>query len=36
MTIVVNAGEWLYLPAGWWHDVRQEEGDEGLCVAVNQ
>ncbi|KAI0832600.1 Clavaminate synthase-like protein [Trametes gibbosa] len=29
--ITVNAGETLYLPAGWWHYVRQE----GYTVAVN-
>lgn len=29
--IVVNAGESLYLPAGWWHYVRQTE----VTVAVN-
>lgn len=31
ITITVNAGESLYLPAGWWHYVRQS----GLTVAVN-
>lgn len=29
--ITVNAGESLYLPAGWWHYVRQTE----LTIAVN-
>ncbi|RDX53908.1 Clavaminate synthase-like protein [Lentinus brumalis] len=29
--ITVRAGETLYLPAGWWHYVRQE----GFTVAVN-
>ncbi|KAI0638359.1 Clavaminate synthase-like protein [Trametes polyzona] len=29
--ITVNAGETLYLPAGWWHYVRQR----GFTVAVN-
>ncbi|KAI0353016.1 Clavaminate synthase-like protein [Trametes cingulata] len=29
--VTVNAGETLYLPAGWWHYVRQE----GFTVAVN-
>ncbi|KAI0677364.1 Clavaminate synthase-like protein [Trametes maxima] len=29
--VTVNAGETLYLPAGWWHYVRQQ----GFTVAVN-
>ena len=29
--VTVKAGETLYLPAGWWHHVRQE----GFTVAVN-
>ncbi|KAH9850763.1 Clavaminate synthase-like protein [Lenzites betulinus] len=29
--VTVNAGETLYLPAGWWHYVRQR----GYTVAVN-
>lgn len=35
ITITIQPGESLYLPAGWWHHVQQEEGDHGLCVAVN-
>ena len=31
ITITVNAGESLYLPAGWWHYVRQT----GVTIAVN-
>jgi jumonji domain-containing protein 7 len=31
MIIEVKAGETLYLPAGWWHHVRQS----GLSVALN-
>lgn len=27
----MNAGESLYLPAGWWHYVRQSE----MTIAVN-
>ena len=27
----LQAGDWLYIPAGWWHDLRTE----GLAVAVN-
>jgi len=29
--IRVEAGETLYLPAGWWHHVRQS----GLTIALN-
>lgn len=29
--ITVRAGETLYLPAGWWHYVRQSE----ITIAVN-
>ncbi|KAI9512185.1 Clavaminate synthase-like protein [Russula earlei] len=31
MIIDVKAGETLYLPAGWWHHVRQS----GLSIALN-
>ncbi|KAI0772103.1 Clavaminate synthase-like protein [Trametes elegans] len=31
ITVTVRAGETLYLPAGWWHFVRQR----GFTVAVN-
>ncbi|KAI0347535.1 Clavaminate synthase-like protein [Trametopsis cervina] len=31
ITITVNEGETLYLPAGWWHYVRQTE----MTIAVN-
>lgn len=31
ITITVSVGESLYLPAGWWHHVRQS----GVTVAVN-
>lgn len=34
--VTLNAGETLYLPAGWWHKVEQAGDDEtGLAVAVN-
>ena len=33
--VVVNAGETLYLPSGWWHRVSQSPGEGGLAVAVN-
>lgn len=31
INITVRAGEMLYLPAGWWHYVRQSD----LSIAVN-
>jgi jumonji domain-containing protein 7 len=31
--ITVEAGETLYLPAGWWHHVRQSE--HGQTCALN-
>lgn len=39
-TVTVEAGEMLYLPAGWFHHVRQqcgqwEDGSRAPCVAVN-
>ncbi|KAG8703869.1 hypothetical protein FRC08_002584 [Ceratobasidium sp. 394] len=35
LRVTVQAGESLYLPAGWWHHVAQTGDDEGVCVAVN-
>ena len=32
---VVEAGEVLYLPALWYHQVGQEEDEEGRTIAVN-
>ncbi|KAI0036825.1 cupin-like domain-containing protein [Vararia minispora EC-137] len=32
ITITVRAGESMYLPAGWWHHVRQEGG---ITIALN-
>jgi len=29
--VVVKSGETLYLPAGWWHHVRQS----GITIALN-
>ncbi|KIV95811.1 hypothetical protein PV10_03417 [Exophiala mesophila] len=39
-TVTVEAGEMLYLPAGWFHHVRQQcgqwdDGSRAPCVAVN-
>lgn len=33
--IEVHAGDSLYLPRGWLHQVEQQEDESGLCVAVN-
>ncbi|OCF37197.1 hypothetical protein I316_01104 [Kwoniella heveanensis BCC8398] len=33
--VVLKEGETLFLPAGWWHRVEQEEGESGIVVAVN-
>ncbi|KZS97575.1 Clavaminate synthase-like protein [Sistotremastrum niveocremeum HHB9708] len=33
--ITVEAGQTLYLPAGWWHYVRQSNDHTGKCVAIN-
>jgi jumonji domain-containing protein 7 len=33
--VTVEEGWTLYLPAGWYHHVMQEEGPGGICVAVN-
>lgn len=30
----MRAGESLYLPAGWWHHVRQSDSNE-ITVALN-
>jgi len=37
ITVQVRSGETLYLPAGWFHQVRQggSDGKKGVCVAVN-
>ncbi|KAK6360150.1 hypothetical protein TWF730_006303 [Orbilia blumenaviensis] len=36
MRVEVKAGEMLYLPALWYHQVAQRvDEDEGVCVAVN-
>jgi jumonji domain-containing protein 7 len=33
--VTVKAGQSLYLPAGWWHYVRQTNDATGKCVALN-
>eukprot|EP00887_Chlorella_sp_A99_P000675 scaffold5.g675.t1 len=35
LRVTVRAGEVLYLPAMWWHQVEQEEDEGGLVLAVN-
>jgi jumonji domain-containing protein 7 len=33
--VTVNAGDILYLPALWYHKVKQIAGEEGICCSVN-
>jgi len=33
--VTVRAGETLYLPAMFYHHVRQSDDDAGRCIAVN-
>lgn len=33
--ITLEAGDMLYLPAMWYHKVRQSSGEEGFACAVN-
>jgi jumonji domain-containing protein 7 len=33
--VTVNEGDMLYLPALWYHKVRQIAGEEGVCCSVN-
>jgi len=35
LVVTIKEGETLFLPAGWWHRVEQQEGSGGLAVAVN-
>ena len=35
IVVSVREGQTLFLPAGWWHRVEQEEGAGGLAVAIN-
>lgn len=33
ISVTLTAGETLYIPAGWWHHVRQ--GHQGITIALN-
>jgi jumonji domain-containing protein 7 len=35
LRVTVNPGDMLYLPALWYHKVKQRCGDEGICCSVN-
>jgi jumonji domain-containing protein 7 len=35
LRVTVNEGDMLYLPALWYHKVKQIAGDEGVCCSVN-
>ena len=33
--VTVQAGEMLYIPFGWWHEVHGAPGTDGLCASVS-
>ncbi|KAF1918417.1 cupin-like domain-containing protein [Ampelomyces quisqualis] len=35
LRVTVEEGDMLYLPALWYHKVKQRAGDEGMCCSVN-
>ena len=35
LSVIVEPGDMLYLPAMWHHQVEQIDDENGLCIAVN-
>jgi jumonji domain-containing protein 7 len=35
LRVLVGEGDVLYLPALWYHKVKQVSGEEGFCCSVN-
>lgn len=35
MRVPVKAGEVLFLPSLWWHQVEQKAGKDNMVVAIN-
>ena len=40
LVLELRAGQMLYMPCGWWHEVRsegnEEDGNDGLAAAVGE